>query len=59
VIEFKKVTINGRIQATTQQALMISTTNYRTIIILSQEKLGATLKIARDPLAPGKKPPLY
>jgi len=43
----------------TQQALMISTTNYRTIIILSQEKLGATLKIARDPLAPGKKPPLY
>jgi hypothetical protein len=35
VIEFKKITLNGRIQATTQQALTISTTNYRTVKILS------------------------
>jgi hypothetical protein len=58
VIEFKKITINDRIQAMTQQALMISTANYRTVRILSQQKPGATLKVAKDPPAPGKKPPL-
>jgi hypothetical protein len=59
VIKFKKITINNRIQAMTQQALMISMANYRTVRILSQEKPGATLKVAKDPPAPGKKPPLY
>jgi len=59
VIEFKNITTNGRIQATTQQALTISTTNYHTVRVLSQKKPGATLKVAKDPPAPGKKPPLY
>ncbi len=59
VIEFKKITLNGRIQATTQQAPMISTANYRTVKVLSQEKPSATLKVARDPPTPCKNPPLY
>ncbi len=59
VIEFKKTTFNGRIQAATQQALTISTANYRVIRILSQEKPGATLKVARELPTPSKKPPLY
>jgi hypothetical protein len=42
-----------------QQALTISTRNYCTIRVLSQEKPNATLKVARDPLAPSKKAPLY
>jgi len=58
VIEFKKITINDYIQAMTQQALTISMANYRTVRILSQKKPGATLKVARDPPAPGKKPAL-
>jgi hypothetical protein len=33
--------------------------NYRTIRVFSQEKLGAILKVARDPPASGKKPPQY
>jgi hypothetical protein len=59
VIEFKKITPNSRIQAMTQQALTISTANYRTVKVLSQKKPGATLKMARDPPTPGKKPPMY
>jgi hypothetical protein len=59
VIEFKRIALDGRIQITTQQALPISTANYRTVKVLSQEKLGTTLKVAKDPSAPGKKTPLY
>jgi hypothetical protein len=33
--------------------------DYRSIRVLSQEKPGATLKVAREPPAPGKSPPLY
>jgi hypothetical protein len=57
--EFKKTTLNGRIQAITQQALMISTVGYCAIKVLSQEKPGAIFKVARDPPTPGKNPPLY
>jgi hypothetical protein len=35
VIEFKKITPNGHIQATTHQALTISTANYRPVRVLS------------------------
>jgi hypothetical protein len=55
VIEFKKITPNDRIQATTRQAL----TNYRPVKVLSQDKPGIILKVAKDPSALGKKPPLY
>ncbi|CAM6076475.1 unnamed protein product [Sphagnum tenellum] len=57
VIEFKKIKFDNHIQATAQQTLIISMANYRTIIVLSQEKLGATLKVVRDPPALGKSPP--
>ncbi len=59
MLEFKRTTLAGRIQATTQQALTISTMNYHAIRVLSQEKPGATLKVAQDSPTPGKKPPLY
>jgi hypothetical protein len=59
VLEFKKSTLNSRIQVTTHQALTISTVDYRTIRVLSQEKPGATLKVARDLPTPSKNPPLY
>jgi len=59
VLEFQKLTLKGCIQATSQQVHTIPTTNYRTVKVLHQEKLGATLKVARDPPAPGKKTLLY
>jgi hypothetical protein len=58
-IEFKKITPNGHIQTTTQQALTLSTKNYRPIRILSQEKPGSTLRVARDPPTLGKKLQTY
>jgi len=58
-IEFKKVTPSGRLQTTMHQPLTISTTNYRPVRVLSQEYPGSTLKVARDPPVPGKKPHLY
>jgi len=58
-IEFKKVMPSGRLQVTTHQPLTISMTNYRSIRVLSQENPGSTLRVARDPPVPGKKPHLY
>jgi hypothetical protein len=55
VLKFQKLTLDGRIQATSQQVHTISTANYRTVRVLHQEKPGATLRVARDPAAPGKK----
>jgi hypothetical protein len=59
VLEFQKLTLDGRIQATFQQVHTISTANYCMVRVLHQEKHGATLKVARDPPAPGKKTFLY
>jgi hypothetical protein len=39
--------------------LTLSTANYHPVRVLSQEKSVTILKVARDPLAIGKKPPLY
>jgi len=58
-LEFQKLMLDGRIQATSQQVHTIPTANYRTVRVLHQEKPGATLKVARDPPTPGKKPLLY
>jgi hypothetical protein len=58
-IEFKKVTPSGRLQVTTNHPLTISTSNYHTVRVLSQEYLGAAFKVAREPPVPGKKPHLY
>ncbi len=59
MIEYKSIVPNGRIQATTHQVISLSTANYRPVRVLSQERSGATYKIARDPPTPGKKPPLF
>jgi hypothetical protein len=59
VIEFKKIAPNGRIQATIHQVFTLSTANYRPVRVLSQERSRTTLKVARDPSAPGKKPSFY
>jgi hypothetical protein len=58
-VEFKKTTTNGHIQSTSLQAITITTADYRSIIVLSQEKPGATLKVAREPSAQSKNPLLY
>ncbi len=55
----KGFTPSGRIQLTTNQALRISTANHQPVRILSQESPRATLKVARDPSAPGKKALIY
>jgi hypothetical protein len=57
--EFKKIAPNGRIQATTHHVFTLSMANYRMVRVLSQERSGTTLKVAKDPPAPGKKPSLY
>jgi hypothetical protein len=48
VIEFKKITSSGIIKATTHAAITLSTKGYRPVRILSQDKHGSTLKVARD-----------
>jgi hypothetical protein len=59
VLEFQKITPGCRIQATTNQTIKISTLKHRLIRVVSQEKPGATLKVAREPPAQGKAPILY
>ncbi|CAM6056560.1 unnamed protein product [Sphagnum tenellum] len=59
MLEFQKITPGGRIQATTNQAIKISTVKHRLVRVLSQERPGVTLKVAREPPAQGKAPFLY
>ncbi len=59
VIEYKRSAPGRRIQATTHQVIQLSTANYRQVRVLSQERSRSTFKVARDPPAPGKKPPLF
>ncbi len=59
VLEFQRTTHEGRIQATTNQATRIHTTKLRPVRVLSQERLGAIFKIAREHPAQGKAPLLY
>jgi hypothetical protein len=59
VIEFKKITSSGIIKATTHAAITLSTKGYRPVRILSQDKHGSTLKVARDAPTLGKNPLTY
>jgi hypothetical protein len=59
VFEFQRITHEGRIQATTNQATRILTTKLHPVRVLSQQRPEATLKIAREPPAQGKAPLLY
>ncbi len=58
-LKFQRTTPSGRIQLTSNQALRISTVNHQPVRVFSQENPKATLKVARDPPAPGKKALLY
>jgi hypothetical protein len=58
VMEFKKIAPNGRLQSMTQKSLTVSTAKLRPVRVLSQERLGTTLKVARDLVVPSKQPPL-
>jgi hypothetical protein len=59
VIEFKKITPSGLIQATTHTAITLSTKGYRPVRILSQDKHDSTLKVARDTPTPSNSPLIY
>ncbi len=56
VIEFKKITSSGIIKATMHATITLSTKGYRPVRILSQDKHGSTLKVARDAPILGKNP---
>jgi hypothetical protein len=47
VIEFKRATQSGIIRATTNKEITILTKGYHQVRVLSQDKHGATLKVAR------------
>jgi hypothetical protein len=59
VLEFKKITPGGRIQATTNQTIKIPMVNRCQVKVLSQERPGTTLKVARKPPTQGKALLLY
>ncbi len=59
VLEFKKITPGGRIQAMTNQTIKIPTVNHHRVRVLSQERPRTTFKVARKPPAQGKAPLLY
>jgi len=56
VIEFKKITPNGIIKATTHAAITLPTKGYRPVRIFSQDTHGSTLKVAKNVPIPGKSP---
>jgi hypothetical protein len=59
VIEFKKMTPNGRIQATTYHVITIATGSLLQVRILSQESSRASLRIAKELKTPSKKTPIF
>ncbi len=58
-IEFKRMTPNGRIQASTNQIISIATGDLRLVRILSQESSGATFKVAKELKTASKKTPTF
>jgi hypothetical protein len=57
--EFKKSSGAGQIQATSSHSTIIPLEGYMPVRVLAQEGHGATLKLAKDVLPPGKNPPIY
>jgi hypothetical protein len=58
-IEFQKISPSGHIQTTSPHALTLFTENYLPVKVLFQERHMAALRVAREPLTPGKKAPVY
>ncbi len=59
VKEFKRSSSTGRIQATNSHSITIPLEGYAPVRILAQDRHGATLRLAKDLILPGKKPPIY
>jgi hypothetical protein len=59
VKEFKKSSNAGRIQATNSHSITIPLEGYTPVRVLAQDGHGATLRLAKEVLRPGKKPPIY
>jgi hypothetical protein len=57
--EFKKSSNAGRIQATSLQNTITPLEGYTPVRVLAQDDHGATLRLAKDILPLGKKPPIY
>ncbi len=49
VLEFRKVSTSGQLRATSHQKHSLLLDNHTSVRVLSQERHGATLKIARNP----------
>jgi len=59
VIEFKRMTPEGRIQASTNQIITIATSSYLSVRILSQESAKASLRVAKELKTTNKKTPIF
>jgi hypothetical protein len=59
VIEFKRMTPKGRIQASTNQIITIATSSYLPVRILSQENAKASLRVTKELKTPNKKTPIF
>jgi hypothetical protein len=57
--EFKKSSSTSQSQATSSQSTIIPLEGYTPVMVLTQDGHGATLRLAKDVLPPGKKPPIY
>jgi hypothetical protein len=58
-LEFRRISCAGRIQATGPHNITIPLEGYKPIRVLAQDSHGATFRLAKDLLLPGKKPPIY
>jgi hypothetical protein len=57
--EFRRSSSAGRVQATSSHCTTIPFEGYEPVRVLAQDGHGTTLRLAKDLLPPGKKPPIY
>jgi hypothetical protein len=59
VIEFKRISPEGRIQASTNQVISIATNSFLLVRILSQESAKVSFRVAKELKTPNKKTPIF
>jgi hypothetical protein len=57
--EFRRSSSAGRVQTTSLHCTTIPFEGYEPVRVLAQDGHGTTLRLAKDLLPPGKKPPIY